>query len=417
MNVELKRIAEKKLEQMGATVHGVLVKNEAGAWAAVSEGGRVMWLDDFEPVPAARNEDVALPSHATKSDLIDCIDLMADEFKRIKALNPGDEILDLCDRALRVTEQNVPVLEVRDRLQKTVSKLLWKVSDLEDQLEAARAQSGQGVEPVAWVAPTATGIFYGETAEEAAANAESFGATLAGTIPLYTHPQPAQQGSVPEGWKLVPVEPTKEMRDAAQDAFEHGVMITYQGLYRAMIAAAHNHHRRAKVMSDWNVNDPRVAAISAIRDREYAECQHNDWMTFGKELVVCAGCEVDASEIVGKLRQQLEQAEARVAELEKAGRMLSFSEWKKHLEREDVQECGHVVYRSPAEKSLLYAKYRQSCEQNLDSLILRKQAEAVEAIANKLEGMNLMRPDEFLRSNAERLRQQADEAEQAGGEK
>lgn len=48
MNVELTRIAEKKLEQMGATVHGVLAKNEAGAWVAVSEFGRVMWLDNFE---------------------------------------------------------------------------------------------------------------------------------------------------------------------------------------------------------------------------------------------------------------------------------------------------------------------------------------------------------------------------------
>lgn len=44
----LSTIAQSKLEQMGATVHGVLVKNEAGAWAAVSDAGRVMWLDDFE---------------------------------------------------------------------------------------------------------------------------------------------------------------------------------------------------------------------------------------------------------------------------------------------------------------------------------------------------------------------------------
>lgn len=44
----MKRIAEKKLDQMGATVHGVLVRNEAGAWAAVSEAGRVMWLHNFE---------------------------------------------------------------------------------------------------------------------------------------------------------------------------------------------------------------------------------------------------------------------------------------------------------------------------------------------------------------------------------
>lgn len=47
----LSGIAQQKLDQMGGTVHGVLVKNEAGAWAAVSDEGRVMWLDDFEGQP------------------------------------------------------------------------------------------------------------------------------------------------------------------------------------------------------------------------------------------------------------------------------------------------------------------------------------------------------------------------------
>jgi len=49
----------------------------------------------------------------SKSSLIDHIDLMVDEFKRIRALNPSSEILGLCDRALRVTEKNVPVIEQR----------------------------------------------------------------------------------------------------------------------------------------------------------------------------------------------------------------------------------------------------------------------------------------------------------------
>lgn len=57
MNVELKPIARQKLEQMGATVHGVLVKNEAGAWAAVSEAGRVMWLDGFEGQASSAQAD------------------------------------------------------------------------------------------------------------------------------------------------------------------------------------------------------------------------------------------------------------------------------------------------------------------------------------------------------------------------
>lgn len=53
--------------------------------------------------------------------------------------------------------------------------------------QAARQAPASG-EPVAWVAPTSTGTFYGETVEAAVAEAESFSATVAGTIPLYDHP-------------------------------------------------------------------------------------------------------------------------------------------------------------------------------------------------------------------------------------
>jgi len=42
----LSRAAQKRLDDMGATAQGVLVTNQAGAWAAVSDTGRVMWLDE-----------------------------------------------------------------------------------------------------------------------------------------------------------------------------------------------------------------------------------------------------------------------------------------------------------------------------------------------------------------------------------
>lgn len=46
---------------------------------------------------------------------IEHIDLMVDEFKRIRALVPsGTEIADLCDRAIRTTLQKVPVIAQRD---------------------------------------------------------------------------------------------------------------------------------------------------------------------------------------------------------------------------------------------------------------------------------------------------------------
>ena len=53
MNIELKPIAESKVRQLGGDVCGVLVRNEAGAYAAVDEHGRVQWLQSgqgAEPV-------------------------------------------------------------------------------------------------------------------------------------------------------------------------------------------------------------------------------------------------------------------------------------------------------------------------------------------------------------------------------
>lgn len=82
--------------------------------------------------------------------------------------------------------------------------------------QAARAQSRQGAEPVAWLHQSRP-----ETDVITDAVKRCWGHILPKhmqySIPLYTHPQPAQHGSVPEGWKLVPVEPTATMISA----FEH----------------------------------------------------------------------------------------------------------------------------------------------------------------------------------------------------
>jgi len=42
----LSPLAKRKIEQMGGEVMGVVVRNEAGALAAVTDLGRVTWLDD-----------------------------------------------------------------------------------------------------------------------------------------------------------------------------------------------------------------------------------------------------------------------------------------------------------------------------------------------------------------------------------
>ncbi|MDP4546532.1 hypothetical protein [Marinobacter sp. MDS2] len=106
----------------------------------------------------------------------------------------------------------------------------------------------------------------------------------------------------------------------------------------------------------------------------------------------------DPAEAVKYVRADvLEQAQAKVAELE---------EWA--AQRPNAHD---------RDLRIEYARWADGIGPSSGAFILRKQAEAVEVIANKLEGMNLTRPDEFLRSNAQRLRQQADEAEKAGGKK
>lgn len=49
-----------------------------------------------------------------KDQLTDHLDLMIDEFSRIKTLTEDTEIIGLCDRAILLTKQNVPVIVQRD---------------------------------------------------------------------------------------------------------------------------------------------------------------------------------------------------------------------------------------------------------------------------------------------------------------
>lgn len=49
-----------------------------------------------------------------------------------------------------------------------------------------------------------------------------------------------QRREIPEGWKLVPVEPTKEMRLASRRYVAKTKLTSGPGFYRAMLAAAPN---------------------------------------------------------------------------------------------------------------------------------------------------------------------------------
>jgi len=61
----------------------------------------------------------------TESEMIDHIDLMMDDFRRILVC-PGvtDEIRQLCERAIRTTRQNVPVITQRNEAVERGDRLL-----------------------------------------------------------------------------------------------------------------------------------------------------------------------------------------------------------------------------------------------------------------------------------------------------
>jgi len=58
---EMLPIAQRKIEQMGGEVMGVVVRNEAGALAAVTDMGRVTWLDDAVAGPVGDGAQGAEP--------------------------------------------------------------------------------------------------------------------------------------------------------------------------------------------------------------------------------------------------------------------------------------------------------------------------------------------------------------------
>lgn len=101
-------------------------------------------------------------------------------------------------------------------------------------LEAALA--AQGAEPVAWLRPETGEVMSDQRKREAPESYGYGGAMMAAmyTVPLYASPPAAQP--VPDGYVLVPREPTPEMSAAGfcVSEAEHDP----SGVYRAMIAAA-----------------------------------------------------------------------------------------------------------------------------------------------------------------------------------
>ncbi len=94
--------------------------------------------------------------------------------------------------------------------------------------ELARLQAQQAQEPVAWV---------WNPAKESWEQVRAFGHWQQGAIYAFGPNPPAPKQAEPKGYKLVPVEPTKEMCAAGRKALSSG-SVPMNKVYSAMLAAA-----------------------------------------------------------------------------------------------------------------------------------------------------------------------------------
>ncbi len=203
MNIELKPIAESKVRQLGGDVCGVLVRKD-GRLAAVDEHGRVTWLPDgtdYAAISSRAIGDIAkvtellgVPEEEAGRPIVELVK----EYLAAQSCNsaPSEQGknrygLDMAYfRELFNRELNRPLVDFRpDELARVLARAA-RTADAavlqEPEFQASRAQSGQGSEPVAVI--DRSGVIQPMRGAEGLAEGDK----------LYTHPQPAQQASVPE---------------------------------------------------------------------------------------------------------------------------------------------------------------------------------------------------------------------------
>lgn len=84
-------------------------------------------LDWPDATASAKRIIAALNSPSKQAAKDDLIDLMRDEFARIKSVVPDNaEVVGLCDRAATAIMQNVPVIQQRDDALKQIAKLKYE---------------------------------------------------------------------------------------------------------------------------------------------------------------------------------------------------------------------------------------------------------------------------------------------------
>ena len=139
------------------------------------------------------------------------------EFMNIKL-----QSLNSMKSALSAVERNDPISEVL---------LRSAITDLE-------ADIAKPTEPHGWMASGTDLVYFGEHAEADAKQEAKHCSGTSQAYPIYTNPQePA--AAIPEGWKLVPIEPDMRMCVAGKDAelfspSRRSALV----VYRAMLAAA-----------------------------------------------------------------------------------------------------------------------------------------------------------------------------------
>src|SRR5690554_5410683 len=155
MNVELKPIAESKVRQLGGDVCGVMVRKD-DKLAAVDEHGRVQWLQSGQGA-----EVVAVEYQHEDTGQIGYVDLQQVEWGFFKNNPRLQEIGPVFRHPPKV--QAVPVAWIEE----------YELESLQAGFTLAHVRRDDG---------------------------------RSGLIPLYTHTQPTQQGSVPEGWSLTHID-------------------------------------------------------------------------------------------------------------------------------------------------------------------------------------------------------------------
>lgn len=116
------------------------------------------------------------------------------------------------------------------------------------------------------------------------------------------------QGAVPEGWKLVPVEPTPDMLDAGKYALDFGCYAS--GIYAAILAAAHAHPAERQEQGEVqrlrealenlagaarSINVGRRHKITVPDDDQPVYWQREEWVRYVLRLVYEADAALAAS--------------------------------------------------------------------------------------------------------------------------